>query len=158
MGKQDSGAESELQQQVEELAGQVATNMTAIQHLRELADDADTRADATEVRAMRQHMRMDRIEERADMDRAMLAALQAEGMLDREQSANLHQALTSSRTIGAAVGIIMANRHISETQAFAILVRASQNTNCKLRLVADDIVNSGDVTDLPAAGPEPTTA
>jgi AmiR/NasT family two-component response regulator len=52
--------------------------------------------------------------------------------------------------IGAAIGIVMAAHHVSEVEAFAILNRASQNTNRKLRALADDVVTSGDASGLPS--------
>lgn len=71
-----------------------------------------------------------------------------EGSAD-EQVAHLEEALRSSRRIGAAVGILMAERGINEAAAFAILSRASQDTNLKLRLVADEIVLAGGASHLP---------
>jgi AmiR/NasT family two-component response regulator len=43
----------------------------------------------------------------------------------------------------------MAHRRISETDAFSVLVNAGQNSNRKLRVVAADIVETGDVSQLP---------
>ena len=42
------------------------------------------------------------------------------------------------------------NQKVSEVEAFAILNRASQNTNRKLRALADDVVTSGDANGLPS--------
>ena len=44
----------------------------------------------------------------------------------------------------------MADRKVTEPEAFAILSRASQNTNTKLHRLATEIVDTGDVSDLPA--------
>ncbi len=90
------------------------------------------------------------MEARGEIDRVLMAELQAEGLVHRDQVAQLHEALRTSRKIGAAIGIIMANRRLDELDAFGILTRASQKGNRKLRLVADDVVYTGDVTDLPA--------
>jgi hypothetical protein len=46
------------------------------------------------------------------------------------------------------VGIIMANRKIRETDAFALLVRTSQHTNRKVRTLPTEIVETGDVSQL----------
>lgn len=81
------------------------------------------------------------MEARADMDRILIAVLQAEGELTQAIAAQLQQALLSSRKIGAAIGIIMANRGIDELGAFNVLSNASQKTNRKLRDVADEVVS-----------------
>ena len=39
----------------------------------------------------------------------------------------------------------MENRKVSEVEAFAILNRTSQNRNRKVRVLADEVVSSGDV-------------
>lgn len=59
------------------------------------------------------------------------------------QAANLQQALTSSRQIGAAIGILMNARKISEGQAFDLLRESSQHLNRKLRDIADDVTHTG---------------
>lgn len=67
-----------------------------------------------------------------------------------EQSANLRTALDSSRQIGAAVGILMAHHRITQDAAFALLRKASQTLQRKLRDVADRVVETGA---LPPGGP-----
>lgn len=113
------------------------------------ADASDARADASEELSRGDRDRIDDLEARADVDSKILAELQAEGVLNRDRADQLDVALRSSRKIGAAIGIIMADRLVSEEQAFAILVKASQNTNLKLRHVADEVVRTGDVDELP---------
>ncbi|KGN40708.1 ANTAR domain-containing protein [Knoellia aerolata] len=117
--------------------------------LRERADEAEVRASASDERAGAQNARVDRLEERVDIHEELIAELQAEGSLSRKHAANLEQALRSARLIGSAVGIVMANRRVSEDVAFRTLGRASQNTNVKLRLVAEEVVRTGDVSPLP---------
>ena len=46
----------------------------------------------------------------------------------------------SNRRIGMAIGIVMNQRHIDEAHAFDVLRRTSQNTNRKLRDVAEDVI------------------
>jgi hypothetical protein len=53
---------------------------------------------------------------------------------------SLKRQLASQPVIEQAKGIIMANSHCDEDQAFEILRRASQRTNIKLRDVARQIV------------------
>ena len=56
---------------------------------------------------------------------------------------NLEIALESSRVIGMAMGIIMANQLCTADQAFDMLRRVSQETNRKLRDVALDVSETG---------------
>jgi phage I-like protein len=112
-------------------------------------DDSRDREDAQVMRLDAQVVRMDAFEERLDVDEAMIADLQADGLLSHEHAQQLEQALRSSRLIGAAMGIIMANRRVNETDAFVLLSKGSQNTNRKLRVLAEDIVSTGDVSSLP---------
>jgi len=81
----------------------------------------------------------------------MIAALQADGILSGEHAAHLGQTLRSSRRIGAAIGIIMVSRKVTEADAFSILSKASQQANRKLRLLADEVATTGDVSRLPSA-------
>ena len=55
----------------------------------------------------------------------------------------LRQALASNRTIGTAIGIVMARYGLASDRAFHTLVRISQQSNRKLREVADEIVAAG---------------
>jgi GAF domain-containing protein len=54
---------------------------------------------------------------------------------------DLQAGLASRQLIGQATGLLMARQHMSETDAFAVLSRASQRLNMKLREVADRIVH-----------------
>ena len=66
-----------------------------------------------------------------------------------EHAGELEQALRTARVIGAAIGIVMATRRLSQHDAFELLpVQPEHHT--KLRVVADDLVRSGDVSRLPA--------
>ena len=56
---------------------------------------------------------------------------------------NLRVALTTSRSIGAAVGIVMTVRRESQEQAFEHLRRISQSRHRKLREIAEDVVRTG---------------
>lgn len=60
-----------------------------------------------------------------------------------EQVANLNEALTRSREIGTAVGILMAMHRVTSEGAFEMLSRASQDLNRKLRDVAADVTRTG---------------
>ena len=56
--------------------------------------------------------------------------------------AQLQEAVQTRDIIGQAKGIFMATGAISADEAFAILVRASQRENRKLREVAADVVRA----------------
>ena len=53
----------------------------------------------------------------------------------------LDNALGSRTVIGQAVGIVMERYGVDQTKAFEYLTRLSQNSNTKLRTVADNLVN-----------------
>lgn len=75
------------------------------------------------------------------------------------QIANLEAALESSRTIGAAVGLVMGRCRCTRDAAFEYLVTQSQNRNVKLRLIAGEIVTAAEArTDCVRAAhyPAPT--
>ena len=94
---------------------------------------ADRRADAA-------HARADDLEARSMIDRELIAALQADGVLHQKHVAELQAALTSSRTIGAALGILMASRNLTQEEALVVLKETSQRTNTKLRDLAQTLV------------------
>ena len=52
-------------------------------------------------------------------------------------------ALDSNRVIGTATGIVMATYQLTAQQAFKLLTVASQNTNNKLRDIADTVTATG---------------
>ena len=54
----------------------------------------------------------------------------------------LNEALDSNRRIGMAMGIVMRQRQVDEPLAFDALRRISQNTNRKLRDVAEDVIRA----------------
>lgn len=87
--------------------------------------------------------------ERADIDREMLLELQADGLVSEQHARDLEVALKSSRTIGAAIGILMTSREISADEAFAVLRQTSQDTNRKVREIAAEIVEAADPPEVP---------
>jgi curved DNA-binding protein CbpA len=52
----------------------------------------------------------------------------------------LRIARDSNRRIGIAMGIVMNRLHVNDEQAFDVLRRTSQNTNRKVRDVAEDVI------------------
>ena len=81
---------------------------------------------------------------------ATLAKLLHQRLTDAENTIQqLQLALTTSRRIGMAVGIIMARLAVSEEEAFQTLVRASQNSHRKLHDIAEDVIYTGQLPDPP---------
>lgn len=68
----------------------------------------------------------------------------AEVVALRRQVETLDAALLSSRLIGAAVGLVMAEHQVSRMAAFAMLRSRSQNSNVRLAAVASDLVDQAD--------------
>jgi GAF domain-containing protein len=60
-----------------------------------------------------------------------------------ERESNLRRALQSREVIGQAMGILMERHRITASQAFDVMVHASQRTNVKLRAIADELVRTG---------------
>jgi chromosome segregation ATPase len=159
---QPDGA-SEMQEQLEDLKSRAnaadrraSASESRADEAESRADDSATRADAAagrtdaeDERSRDDHRRIAEIEGRVDVHDEMIAELQAEGLVSSEQAANLEIALQTARTIGAAVGIVMARYRVSEVGAFELLKKASQESNRKLRLVAADVVLTGDLPGPP---------
>ncbi|WP_374970606.1 GAF and ANTAR domain-containing protein [Terrabacter sp. BE26] len=68
---------------------------------------------------------------------------------------NLHKALETNREIGVATGVLMAQHHVTQDQAFGLLRLASQDSNRKLRDVAADVVETGVLPAVQRRSPEP---
>jgi hypothetical protein len=78
------------------------------------------------------------------------AALALARARDREQISGLEQAVASNRAIGMAIGILMAIRRVGPDEAFDLLRTVSQRTNRKLREIADEVVHTGQLPEVPA--------
>ncbi|MEH0109968.1 GAF and ANTAR domain-containing protein [Tersicoccus sp. MR15.9] len=74
---------------------------------------------------------------------APFAALVVQQRLHELDVSHYQQALTSSRQIGSAVGILMAQHRIDADDAFAMLRTASQHLNRKLKDIAADVNYTG---------------
>jgi hypothetical protein len=70
----------------------------------------------------------------------------------------LRCALESRTVIAKAIGILMERHRLDDEQAFAYLVRLSQNQNVKLRLIAADVVAETDKTFTSASTQTPCPA
>lgn len=65
----------------------------------------------------------------------------------------LSRSVETRQLIGQAQGILMERHKLTGEQAFALLIRASQHTNVKLREVAEQLLRSGAL----AGGGQPPT-
>jgi AmiR/NasT family two-component response regulator len=74
---------------------------------------------------------VDRLQRNLDHAQRSMGALQA--------------ALESNRRIGIAVGILMTRLRITDDAAFELLRRASNDRNVKLRLVAEEVIYTGEL-------------
>jgi AmiR/NasT family two-component response regulator len=73
---------------------------------------------------------------------AELFATHAAIALGRAQEVGgLQTALTSRKTIGQGIGILMERYQMSEDRAFAFMTRASSHGNVKLRDLAQELVD-----------------
>jgi hypothetical protein len=88
-----------------------------------------------------------------DLGTAALFAAHARVLLAHATSAgradDLRQALSTSRRIGEAVGILMHLHRTTSDEAFQLLVRSSQHLNRKLRDIAEDVTETGTLPDRP---------
>lgn len=67
-----------------------------------------------------------------------------------QERAGLVRKVASRQVIGQAQGILMERHKVTAEQAFALLVRVSQQRNDKLRSVAENLVHSGHLGRVPA--------
>jgi AmiR/NasT family two-component response regulator len=109
---------------------------------------ATSRVDAIEALATKDSLRIDDLEAYVDIDRQMILELHETGVLRQDLVEELQTALRTSRMIGQAIGIIMTRRFVTQGEAFTLLRRTSNNTNRKLREIAEDIVVTGDAAAL----------
>lgn len=82
----------------------------------------------------------DEVDERVGLVVASHASVAFRWAMTEQQ---LREAIESRQVIGAAIGLVMERSRVSADRAFALLVRASQDTNVKLRELAEQVVASG---------------
>jgi GAF domain-containing protein len=73
----------------------------------------------------------------------MFAAHAAVAMSNEQERQSLRTAVSSREVIGQAQGILMERFRITADMAFRLLVMASQDTNRKLRDIADELTSTG---------------
>ena len=70
----------------------------------------------------------------------------------RDLADQLQEAMGSRSVIDQAMGVLMAQRKITADAAFGLLRETSQHLNVKLRLVAQEVVETGTLSSRTARG------
>lgn len=83
--------------------------------------------------------------ERSERVGWLLASHSAVALAGARHDAELLEALDSRHAIGQATGIVMSRYKVTEREALAMIVATSQNTNTKVRDLADTINTIGDI-------------
>jgi hypothetical protein len=73
----------------------------------------------------------------------LLASHAAVAIAGAEHQSHLHHALKTRQSIGVATGIVMIRHSLDEPEAFALIRKVSQETNVKLRDLAETIIHTG---------------
>jgi GAF domain-containing protein len=84
----------------------------------------------------------------------VLAALAAVALAESFQRKRMERALGNRDLIGQAKGIIMCRYGVHADEAFDVLRRRSQRTNCKLLAVVEQVVETGMIDGVDVAGVE----
>jgi GAF domain-containing protein len=85
----------------------------------------------------------------------LFASHAAIAIIGARKEEQLRDALSRRDVIGQAMGILMERYRMTAQQAFSVLIRVSQNSNRKLFLLAEEIVET---RDLPASAQPPEPA
>lgn len=99
-----------------------------------------------------------------DASRTVATLLATHGSLAAARAAsdekvkNLVRALETSRDIGVAMGIVMANYKLTRDQAFDLLRIGSQHTHRKIADIAAEIAETGQMPEIPNARSAPRPA
>ena len=80
----------------------------------------------------------------------LLASHAAVAFADAQKLDQLNEKAATRDLIGQAKGILMERYKLTGDQAFRVLIRVSQQSNRKLREIADELIQSGVLAD-----PEP---
>jgi hypothetical protein len=126
------GTPGRFQEQLDDLAGRIAANAADIDALEKRADESDLRQDESEAQAA--------------LDRDILTTLQIDEELTRQHVRQLEQALRTSRVIGAAIGMVMNSRRVTQDEALEVLKEASSRSNVKLRTLCAEMLRKGSST------------
>ncbi|MDN3354236.1 GAF and ANTAR domain-containing protein [Actinomadura sp. DC4] len=83
--------------------------------------------------------------ERSERMGWLLASHAAVAFASARSDADLHASIASRTDIGQATGIVMERLRLTEDEAFALLAKASQDGNVKLRHLARHVVDTGEI-------------
>jgi hypothetical protein len=86
------------------------------------------------------------------------AAAVVAAQTNRLRAENLQEALNTNRGIGVAIGVLMTRHKLTQPQAFDLLRIASQNTNRKIRDIAEEVALTGQLPTPPARSADPAPA
>jgi hypothetical protein len=117
-----------------------------------MPDEQPHPADIARIDELEHQGKLDRdtiavLQHQNGVDQKIIEALLDQGEVDRVQIANLQEALKTARRIGAAMGILMSQRQLSQEAAFDALRVNSQHSHRKLREVAEDVLYTGAIRD-----------
>jgi GAF domain-containing protein len=87
----------------------------------------------------------DAFDETDEVLASVFATHAAVAMSSAKREANLERKAETRDVIGRAKGILMAIRHVTNEEAFALLREASQRLNVKLAAVADEVSDTGEL-------------
>jgi hypothetical protein len=73
---------------------------------------------------------------------AQIVGLALSAVAERD---NLNRAVIARHRVGLAQGILMTRRQLAADEAFTLLRHESQNTNVKLRTIAQTVIQTGDL-------------
>jgi GAF domain-containing protein len=77
------------------------------------------------------------------------AAIALSAVREQERADHLEDALRSSREIGMAIGVLMGRDTMTRETAFGLLRQTSQHLNRKLREIAAEVVDTGQLPGRP---------
>ncbi|GAB2840398.1 GAF and ANTAR domain-containing protein [Actinoallomurus bryophytorum] len=86
--------------------------------------------------------------ERSEQVGWLLASHAAVAFASARSGEDLHASIASRTDIGQATGIVMERHKVAEDQAFAMLSKASQDNNIKLRELARHVIDTGEISAL----------
>lgn len=87
--------------------------------------------------------------ERSEQVGWLLASHAAVAFASARSDAQLREAMATRQEIAEAMGILMERYKVTERDAFAMLVKSSQNRNVKLREIARAITHTGEIPEAP---------
>jgi AmiR/NasT family two-component response regulator len=80
---------------------------------------------------------------------AMLATHPAITLIAADKESQFRSALASRDVIGQAKGVVMERFKIDASRAFALIAKISQDSNTRLRVIAQQLVDSTTPRDVP---------